>query len=237
MLVEGVVGERGEFAELSDAYAAAMGDSASPIRKTLARSFDISKIDPERAVFFDLETTGLTGERGTAFLVGTMVWEGNGFVVRQYLARDDREEPGSLALFLETLGAGDWFVSFNGKSFDVPFLRKRAERHGLPFNERLPHLDMLHVGRRAWGHALPNCRLQTLERAICGRGRDDDIPSSEIPAAYRVFTRTGDGSDMRRILEHNALDLMTLADLMVRLPEGAVGRRTARRPRRSVSAF
>ncbi len=83
----------------------------------------------------------------------------------------------------------------------------------------LVHCDLLHHSRRKWKDALPNCRLQTLERYICGRRRYDDIPGSAIPAAYHQFVRTGDAWEIRSILHHNALDLITLLQLSMRVVE------------------
>lgn len=82
--------------------------------------------------------------------------------------------------------------------------------------ERRPephHFDALHHARRQWRDQLPDCRLQTLEQAICRRQRRHDLGGREIPTAYHAFVRTGDDRDLNRILEHNAWDLVTLAQL------------------------
>ncbi len=79
------------------------------------------------------------------------------------------------------------------------------------------HIDLLHHSRRRWKKGLPNCKLQTLERFICGRRRTDDIPGSEIPAAYHDYVRSKDALQMRSILHHNALDLITLVQLVLRI--------------------
>jgi hypothetical protein len=81
----------------------------------------------------------------------------------------------------------------------------------------LLHVDLLHHSRRRWRRQLPDCRLQTLERHICGRGRTGDIAGAQIPAAYQEFVRTGFDRDMDAILLHNAIDLVTLLDLAMRL--------------------
>ncbi|MHC5033463.1 MAG: ribonuclease H-like domain-containing protein, partial [Planctomycetota bacterium] len=167
-------------------------------------------------IFLDLEATGLAGT--PLFLVGTMVWEDEGFVVRQYFARDYSEERAVISLFLGVVARKRLLVSFNGKSFDLPYVRVRAAANGLPFEVNLAHFDLLHECRRVWRHALPDCRLQTLESHICGRHRHSDIPGAEIPDAYHEFVRTGNAAEIVEILDHNLLDLATLADLMVRLP-------------------
>jgi uncharacterized protein YprB with RNaseH-like and TPR domain len=78
---------------------------------------------------------------------------------------------------------------------------------------------MLHVSRRAWKGEFPNYRLQTLEQRVCGRRRTGDIPGAEIPAAYHAFVRTGNAAEMSLIIKHNRLDLLTLAELLTKLPD------------------
>lgn len=78
------------------------------------------------------------------------------------------------------------------------------------------HCDLLHHARRRWRGRLPNCKLQTLERHLCGRYRSGDIPGHAIPAAYHEFVRSGDAWQLRSILHHNALDLVTLLQLSMR---------------------
>ena len=108
-------------------------------------------------------------------------------------------------------------VSFNGKAFDVPVLRDRLGYHGIPSPSEPPHLDLLHAARRRWRDVLPDCRLQTLEWRVCGRRRAGDIPGEEIPDVYHRFVRTGDSSDVVTVFHHNALDLVTLADIALAL--------------------
>jgi uncharacterized protein YprB with RNaseH-like and TPR domain len=81
----------------------------------------------------------------------------------------------------------------------------------------LPHRDLLYDARRRWRAVLPDCRLQTVERRILGRGREDDIPGHAIPDAYHAFVRTGDAADVVRILDHNVTDLVSLAAILARM--------------------
>jgi uncharacterized protein YprB with RNaseH-like and TPR domain len=55
------------------------------------------------------------------------------------------------------------------------------------------------------------CRLGTLERVLCGVQRVGDVPGLEIPGRYFRFLRTGDAHPLEPVLEHNRLDLISLA--------------------------
>ena len=219
-----------DCAGLSARFREHVDDRESAFHRNVARRGELNIRGVEDVLFVDLETTGLSNT--PVFLIGAMVWTEAGLSVRQYFARNLDEEAAILSIFAEHLSPATWLVTFNGNSFDWPFTQARAFHHGVDVPFHGTHVDLLHVGRRAWGDSLPNCKLQTLERFICDRTRVGDIPSSQIPDAYLRFTRTGDASQMASVLEHNALDLITLAELITRLPEEVAGPTRRRRSRR-----
>lgn len=175
----------------------------------------------EDVIYVDIETTGLTA--GTPlFLIGVLGHFDGDLRVVQLLARDYTEEAALLSHFVTMLDASQVIVSFNGKSYDLPYIRDRCLFMGVPFRLRQAHIDMLHVGRRIWGRQLPNCKLQTLEQYICRRTRQGDIPGAEIPNAYHRFVKSGNAVQMRDILHHNVLDLLTTTEVLLRVIEGRV---------------
>ena len=170
---------------------------------------------PRKSVFLDIETTGLSGS--PLFLVGLLLYREHDFVARQLFARDYSEEKPLLRYLFDLLEEFETVVTFNGKTFDLPYIRDRASYNMLPALLDIHHLDLLHECRRRWKSVLPNCRLQTLESRICYRYRTADIPGSEIPKAYHDFVRTADAWQIKDILHHNALDLITMSELVLRL--------------------
>ena len=166
----------------------------------------------ERALFLDLETCGLASS--TVFLAGTMHWNGSDFVLRQYFARHYGEEAALLAALSEATRGFEFLVTFNGKSYDAPFMKGRALVNRIDL--RLPprHLDLLHAARRRWRRALPDCRLQTLEAHVCRRRRSGDVPGEEVPGIYHDFVRHGDPYRLIPVFHHNLLDVITMADIL-----------------------
>jgi len=166
----------------------------------------------EHALFLDLETCGLASS--TVFLAGTMHWNGTDFVLRQYFARHYGEEAALLAALGQAIRGFEFLVTFNGKSYDAPFLRGRALVNRVEL--RLPprHLDLLHAARRRWRRELPDCRLQTLELHVCRRRRAGDVPGEEVPGLYHDFVRHGDAYRLVPVFHHNLLDVLTMAEIM-----------------------
>lgn len=187
-------------------------------------------------LFFDLETSGLSGGAGTyAFLIGLGGFEAGGaFVTEQHLMIDYASERSILHVVGAALGRAGALVTFNGKSFDVPVLDTRYLFHRMEApSATLPHVDLLHPARRFWGGTKElGCSLIALEQQVLGVERTGDVPGFEIPARYFQFVRTGDPRPLAGVLEHNRLDLLSLACLTARLfhlvEKGASGVRNAR---------
>jgi uncharacterized protein YprB with RNaseH-like and TPR domain len=172
-------------------------------------------------VFFDLETTGLSGGAGThAFLIGCAWFDADAsLIVEQHLMADFGAERGMLTLVAEDLAKAGALVTFNGKSFDAPLIETRYLFHRLSSPcAQVPHVDMLHPARRFWGgDPSLGCSLIALEQQLLGARRCGDVPGFEIPARYFQFVRSGDARPLADVLEHNRLDLLSLAGLTGRL--------------------
>lgn len=175
---------------------------------------DTRSIDPtDGLLFFDLETTGLSGGSGTvAFVVGFGRFEGRRFHVWQFVLPSFAVERRLLAAVTAVVARAHTLVTFNGKSFDVPFLEMRRLYHRLetPLGG-LRHLDLLHPARWLWGPETGG--LGGLERRLLHLHRHDDVPGFEIPARYFDYLRSGDPTPLRGVLAHNRLDLASLGVL------------------------
>jgi len=164
-------------------------------------------------VFIDLETTGFSPAQ-PLFLVGLLFFTGERPCLLQLLARDYGEEEAVLEAASGLLSRFKVAVSYNGRSFDLPYLAARMRFFGLPPVEIPHHLDLVHQTRRFFRRHLPNCRLRTAARHLLAREEPDGLPGSLVPAAYHSFVATGETGLMREILRHNREDLLVLAELV-----------------------
>jgi hypothetical protein len=187
------------------------------------RPFDTAIPLGARPVFVDLETTGLHGGAGTvAFLVGLGGFDvEGGFCTRQFFLPAFAGERAMLHAVADALADAPVVVTYNGGSFDLPIMETRWLFHRLvPALENRLHLDMLPPARRLWKEQLGgsdrSCRLVALEQSLLGWVRAGDVPGAEIPSRYFEFVRTGDAAPLEPVLEHNRLDLLSLAVLMAR---------------------
>jgi len=189
--------------------------AAAAMLALLALDPTLAAVDPARALYLDLETTGLGGGAGVvAFLVGLGWFDGNVFVLEQLMLRQPGEEAALLELVAERLQAASLVVTYNGKAFDLPTLRGRYVMNRLPAPVEPPQLDLLHVGRRLHRARLGGCRLATLEGGVLGFVRAEDIDGAEVPQRYAHYLRTGDAEGLSAVVEHNAWDVTSMAALV-----------------------
>jgi len=174
--------------------------------------------DPARVVFLDIETGGLSAST-YLFLCGLMFIEDGAFVVEQAFARDYPEEAGVLAHVRETLARFDTVVTYNGASFDLPFLRTRMAVHRIDDIGPIGSVDLLQSARRVFRDILPNRRLVTVERHLRRVDRSGDIPGRYIPDAWHDYVRTRDGRAMQNVLYHNRMDIFTMAVILNRFAD------------------
>ncbi|MBC8528438.1 ribonuclease H-like domain-containing protein [Christensenellaceae bacterium NSJ-44] len=187
-----------------------------------------ASFDPRRALFIDTETTGLQGSGALAFLVGLGYFEGDEFVVQQFLMRDLCYEVDLLTACGQLWMEFDTLVTFNGRAFDWPLLRSRLIMNRLrQYDKAFYQMDLLYPARRVWSLRLQSCRLVALERDILGEERQGDIDGAEIPGRYYRYLRTGEEGLLSDIVLHNRLDVATMPALagelcrLLRNPETA----------------
>jgi uncharacterized protein YprB with RNaseH-like and TPR domain len=181
----------------------------------LALDPTLARCELQHALFFDTETTGLGGAGAIAFLLG-MAWfdDERRLNVEQLLLRSPSDEPAMLDVLRERLLKTGLLVSYNGKAFDWPLLKGRYVMNRRQIPADLPHLDLLHIGRRLHRKRLGICRLKSLESEVLGFERGEDVDGGDVPARYAHFLRTGDEESLRQVVDHNAWDVVSMAALV-----------------------
>jgi uncharacterized protein YprB with RNaseH-like and TPR domain len=186
----------------------------------LARDEKLADADLAGLAFLDTETTGLAGGAGTlVFLVGVGLCQGDRFVLRQYFLLDPGHEEALLTALVADLESRVGWVTYNGRAFDLPLLESRLtiNRQRGALGQR-PHLDLLMPARRLYRGRLPSCSLGDIERGVFKIIRDqDDVPGYLIPQMYLNYLRTGEADEMRRVIYHNTIDILSMVTLAAHL--------------------
>ena len=170
-------------------------------------------------LFLDLETMGLFAGQPLVVAGLASLRPDNTIVVEQYVVRDFPDE---LALLYEVnrqVGEHKVMVTYNGKSFDLPFLTGRSAYYGIKLRPPGVHFDLLHFCRRAYRRALDGCSLRSIEQTILGISRDTDLPGELVPEFYYEYLRTGNAGFVKPIVDHNRQDVESLVNVFSSLVE------------------
>jgi uncharacterized protein len=164
----------------------------------------------------DIETLGLS-ER-PIILLGIAKPTKTCVCTSQFLLRDIQDEPSAIWALFSQLKRNSSLITFNGRSFDIPYIKQRLAYYGLDACLDNPHFDVLHFTRRALRHKLSDCRLETVEKYV-GIEREINIPGALVPHFYDTYLRTKNVGPLIAIVEHNKQDLLTLGTLFSKLYE------------------
>jgi uncharacterized protein YprB with RNaseH-like and TPR domain len=170
-------------------------------------------------LFLDLETMGLFAGQPLVVAGLARLAPDNTIIVEQYVVRDFPDELALLAEVNRQVGSHNVMVTYNGKSFDLPFLTGRSAYYGIGLKSPGVHFDLLHFCRRAWRDELDGCSLRSIEQTILGISRETDLPGELVPEFYYEYLRTGNAGFLKPIVDHNRQDVISLVNVLSGLIE------------------
>ena len=177
----------------------------------------ISLVGDEDFKFMDIETKGLSNV--PIILIGVAEIKKSNIIVSQYFLRDYSDEENIIEAYLSHLDESSVHVTFNGKTFDIPYIKNRCSYYRIEHNLDLPHIDLRYFSKNLWGDKLVNCKLQTIEREIFNINRINDIPGKYIPDFYDTYLQKNNIGPVVPIIEHNAQDIISLAYFLNKMYE------------------
>ena len=189
---------------------------------TITKEFDftdtygINKLgDPEKLLFFDIETTGLSSKKDMVYLIGCVYFRSGSWHMKQWFADSVEAEKEILLHFFLFASKFTILIHFNGTTFDIPFLKERAVRFNTPLGhfsqESLDIYKCIRPYKKLLG--LADCKQKTLE-AFLGIGREDKYNGGQLIAFYWEYLRTGKEQLYQLLLLHNEEDIEGLPALL-----------------------
>lgn len=171
--------------------------------------------EPEKILFFDIETTGLSAKTASVYMIGCCYYNGNKWVLKQWFASTPEEEAEILNAFSDFTESFEVLIHFNGNKFDIPFINERLELHDLfiPFDNFIG----VDIYRRVFPFRhflkLSNCKQKTLEEFL-GIQREDVYSGGELIAVYKEYCENPTDEALSFLLQHNADDLAGMVSIL-----------------------
>ncbi len=149
-----------------------------------------------KIAYVDIETTGLSKYTDIITMIGIY----DGTTAKSYISGQDLEEA------YEKLKEFDIIVTFNGKSFDIPFIEHHAKQ-----KYNIIHFDLRFM-LKEFGLA---GGLKKIETQL-GIVRPDEVDGVDGFEAVRLWRRykKGDENALKKLLIYNKEDIVNLKDLL-----------------------
>ncbi|MBN1800688.1 MAG: ribonuclease H-like domain-containing protein [Candidatus Lokiarchaeota archaeon] len=175
-------------------------------------------------LFIDIETLGLYFQ--PIIMVGIGFFNQSNFDVRVCFAREFEEEI-SICEYLRSKIFPNFkcLISYNGKSFDIPFIKNRFRYYFdedpiSDYNEcsflanslLFHHVDLYHNCRRLFKNEINRFSLTNVEQKLLKIYRKGDINGSVIGKYYRKYLENprNNGGLMKYCIEHNYFDIISM---------------------------
>lgn len=187
----------------------------------------------EDLLFLDIETMG--SYNSPIIIIGLGFYRKEIFEIHVLFARNFTEEIAICEhLKKEILPHFKCFVSYNGKSFDIPYISNRflyyfdenpmITEEDIPYekyNTKFHHIDLYHNCRRKFREEFEGFTLTNVEEKIINVKREIDIPGIIVGFCYRKYLEDSlkHAGLIKKIIEHNYYDIYSMPLILQRLLE------------------
>lgn len=167
--------------------------------------------------FLDIETTGLSRKHSHIYLIGLVYLnkKSNSWCLTQFFANHIDKEKELLEKFNDFICKFDLIVTYNGDSFDLPFIKYRSKNHNI--KSKILKINSFDIYREIKNNTsylhLKNLKLKTVEESL-GIYREDEYSGKDCISFYYQYMKTKEEVLKQRILKHNYDDLYYLLDVI-----------------------
>lgn len=169
-------------------------------------SCDEILINPE-CVILDIETTGLSRKKDLIITIGLLYGEDGEVVTEQYFAESLMDEVNLIEKFLDRIKSFDTVLTYNGDSFDLPFIREKINFYGFQdFNVK--QVDLYKTVRKYKDIlSIEKINQREVEKYLRIE-RKENLKGNDVALLYKNFLLRGVSSE--QIILHNKWDLVNL---------------------------
>ena len=168
---------------------------------------------------FDIETTGLSAQRGNKIiLTACLIPNSTGVTITQFLAENPYEEDRVIMATMDFLKdeSIDYLITYNGASFDIPFMKQRLATKNLPYVLNMYEFDLYNFIRSNTGlkSQIGSLSQKNVEQHFgISSNRKVVISGRESVKLFAEYAINQDSVIEKIILTHNREDVLQLCHL------------------------
>lgn len=192
--------------------------------KQLKIEYDLSLLaNPDKALFIDIETTGLSSKTASIYLIGVCYYKDNVWNGIQWFAESTESESDVIDAFFHFAEDFSTLIHFNGNQFDLPFILGRCEHLRLSHNfEKFEGIDIYkRVALCKHFLQLPNCKQKSIEKFL-HLDREDKYDGGKLIQVYKEYIKNPSKEQEELLLLHNKEDLKGMLEILPILSYGDI---------------
>ncbi len=167
----------------------------------------------EDMLLFDIETTGLSPRTDSVYLIGCSYIQGNEVVIDLFFGESPEDEPVVFDAFMPVLLSHSTVITFNGTTFDIPFLKKRCPAL-CPVFDNMESVDLYREARSMKVLLRLDSYKQKSIETFLGCAREDKYSGGELIGMYLEYILHQDPQNLEILLLHNFDDVKGMYDLL-----------------------
>lgn len=186
------------------------------IRKDFSHNLKLDKyFNDSNCCFIDIETTGFSRSKDKIYLIGLLYYNKKIklWTLIQFLADELSKEEEILNELVRILPRFNTLITYNGNSFDIPFINARLKSYSIPYEiSKENSFDLYNIVKENRNYLnMENMKLKTLERYL-GIFRNDIYSGKDCIEFYYNYLESKDEVLEERLLLHNYDDLFYMLD-------------------------
>lgn len=169
----------------------------------------------EELLFFDIETTGFSGDYSNLYLIGCVYFSDGVWNLVQWFADTEEAELEVLSTFFEFLKRFAIVIHFNGDGFDIPYLQKRCQAFSLSCDFSSVRSFDIYKKIRPYRNllGLASMKQKAIEQFL-GVDRDDIYSGGQLIEVYHEYLHTHEKYLFDMLMLHNSDDLKGMPGIL-----------------------
>ena len=170
----------------------------------------------DNILIFDIETTGFSYRKNLVYLIGCLYFVDKQPKIIQWLAENENDEYAVIYEFIKFSSSYNSLIHFNGTSFDIPFITKKAHLYNI--NNNLSSFNSIDIYKmiKPYKHLfnLNNYKLKSIEEYLNIR-RKDKYSGAVLINQFISYTTSNDIITRNNLLQHNEDDITGLSKSLI----------------------
>lgn len=167
--------------------------------------------NPKDILYFDIETTGLCADSSTLYMIGYGFYAEWAYNTVLLFNDDGESELEMLCSFMKTLAGYKYLVSYNGDTFDIPYLKAKLNNHEIKSCfDNIQSVDIYKITRRYKKLFKLQSAKQIDVEMLVGFRRKSFISGGDLIKAYKSYISDNSSRLLNNMLTHNHDDIRGL---------------------------